>query len=188
MIKNFQHWLNENMEGSEQELADAQNLFDLGIIDRLEFIKAVKKVDPDKWADELFKELVEMHSKNPNSWGMPVRKTSPYNTIEFDLTEVVIMPEEHWTNYEYECLWQEPVRAVIYLDGDTKLELIGSYAREEYDSDEGYGEDEDTIDSTWSYDGEIPIFTLEDIEKILDSYEYQVSDGYYNDEGDWYHD
>ena len=189
MIKGFQQWINENSEASNQETPEIlKHLLDLGMIDSADFAKSIKRVDPTGWIDNLLKDLESRHLAQPDIWGKPVEEKSPYNTVEFTLTDMVIMPSEHYDNYSYELLYAEPILVVIYLDiaGDSSLELRASYANSDFA--EQYGEDEDQYDATWSYNGSIPILEVEDILTIIDGFNSEVNDDTIEDSADWSHD
>ena len=192
MIKRFQEWLNENTEPDKerdlgQEAADIQRLFDLGMIDREQFSREMKSADPVGWLNNLVQELESRHSAEPDIWGKPEVRTSPYHTIEFTISsDMVNMPEQHYNNYYYELLWEEPVTAVIYLDGDTYLELSAVYANpnvEEEDEDE-----DDQYEAIWTYDGPVVISTVEDILTIISGFNDEVDDDTIDDSEDWRHD
>lgn len=193
MIKRFQEWLNESAEpGKErdlgQEAADIQRLFDLGIIDPLEFTRGIKSIDPEGWLNSLVQELESRHSADPGIWGKPEVRTIPYHTIEFTLnSNMVDMPEQHYNNYEYELLWSEPVTIVIYLDGDSHLELRASYVNDDFE--EGiFVDEEDQYDATWSYNGLVPILRVEDILTIIAGFNDEVDSDTIEDSNDWRHD
>ena len=192
MIKRFQEWLNESAEpGKErdlgQEAADIQRLFDLGIIDPLEFTRGIKSIDPEGWLNNLVQELESRHSAEPEIWGKPEIRSRPYHTIEFTLnSNMVDMPEQHYNNHEYELLWSEPVTIVIYLDGDAYLELRASYANEDFE--EEYGNEEDQYDATWTYNGLLPILRVEDILTIIDEFNNEVDNDTIEGSNDWSHD
>ncbi len=192
MIKRFQEWINENTEpGKErdlgQEAVDIQRLFDLGIIDHLEFTRGIKSIDPDGWLNRLVQELESRHSTEPDIWGKPEVQTRPYHTIEFTLnSDMVNMPEQHYNNYGYELLWEEPITVVIYLGGDSNLELRASYANDEFE--EEYGAEEDQYDATWTYNGLLPIFRVEDILTIIEGFNNEVDNDTIENSSDWSHD
>jgi hypothetical protein len=165
-------------------MADAQRLFDLGMMDRSQFSREKKSADPDGWINRLVQELESRHSAEPEAWGKPSVHTSPYRTIEFTLnSDIVNMPEYHYNDYAYRLVWDEPIQAVIYLEGDSWLELRASYANPDFEEDE-----DDSYDATWVYDGEISIFTVEDILTIVDEFNTQVDDDTIEDSEEWRHD
>lgn len=188
MIKGFEDWINENEDGSNQETPDdLQNLLDLGLIDPLDFTRANKRIDPTGWIDRLVQELESRHAAEPDIWGKPVLRPTPYNTLEFTISsDMVNMPEQHYNNYQYTLLYAEPVTVVIYLGGDSYLELRASYANDDFE--EEYGNEEDQYDATWSYNGLLPILKVEDILTIIDGFNNEVDNDTIEDSDDWSHD
>ena len=224
MIKSFSEWINENDSSADHEtLDDLYRLLELGMIDPTEFAMSVKRIDPTgwvkrilglgsvnqaefarsvkatdpaAWTELLLKELEVRHMAEPNIWGKPVHHQTPYNTIEFTLSpDMVNMPMQHYNNYGYELMSDEPVEVVIYLGGDSSLELRANYA----DSDSGYDgyyeedEDDDEDDdhsyyATWSYNGPLPILTVGDILDIIDGFNDEVDEDTIEDSDDWSHD
>ncbi len=189
MIKGFQQWINEHEENSDarQNLEDIQRLFDLGLIDRLDYVRSTKRIDPTGWIDRLLQELESRHTAEPDIWGKPALNQTPYNTIEFTLSsDMVNMPEEHYNNYEYALLWAEPVTVVVYLDEDSHLELRAGYANQDFK--EEYGNEEDQYDATWSYSGQTVIHTIEDILTIISEFNDEIDADTIEDSLVWSHD
>jgi hypothetical protein len=188
MIKGFQQWINENEETPGQETTDdIQRLLDLGLIDRFDYVRSNKRIDPIGWIDRLLQELESRHTAEPDIWGKPALNQTPYNTIEFTLSsDMVNMPEEHYNNYEYALLWAEPVTVVVYLGGDSHLELRASYANQDFE--EEYGNEEDQYDATWSYDGQTVIHTVDDILTIISEFNDEVDSYTIEDSPNWSHD
>jgi hypothetical protein len=195
MIKGFQEWINENEEPSGQlSPGDLQNLLDLGLIDPLEFTRGAKKIDPTGWVDSLLQDLESRHLAEPDIWGKPVVYKTPYNTIEFTLSsDLVNMAQNHYNNYEYERQYDDPVTVVVYLGGDSSLELRALYANRDFeegyeDEDDEDEDDENSYDATWSYNGPISILKVEDILEIIDGFNEEVDDDTIEDTSDWSHD
>lgn len=194
-LKTFKEFINEsenqNIDDSIQSL---KRMVDLGVIDQAELIRFIKSEKSDIWVSDLLKELDELHQKDPVNWGKPSHNTSPYNTIEFDINaDMVNMPENHYNNYEYALLFAEPVTVVVYLDGDSSLELRASYANSEFE--EAYGGDEDDdedsenqYDAVWSYHGNVSILTVEDILTIIDHFNDEADADTLEYSSDWAHD
>ena len=189
MIKGFQEWINENEDGSYQENPDdLQHLLDLGLIDPLDFTRANKRIDPG-WTDRLLQDLESRHLAEPDTWGKPVVYKTPYNTIEFTISsDLVNMPENHYNNYEYELQYDEPVTVVVYLDGDSHLELRALYANQDFEKEYDEDEDENSYDANWSYNGPISILKVEDILEIIDEFNEEVDDDAIENSSDWSHD
>jgi hypothetical protein len=188
MIKGFQAWINENEETPGRETTDdIQRLFDLGMIDRTDFARSKKRVDPAGWVARLLQELEDRHLAEPNIWGKPVLRPTPYNTLEFTLSsDMVNLPEQHYNNYQYFLLWTEPVTVVIYLGGDSYLELRASYANDDFE--EEYGNEEDQYDATWTYYGQTVIHTVDDILTIISEFNDEVDSYTIEDSPNWSHD
>lgn len=188
MIKGFEDWINENEDISNQETSDdLQNLLDLGLIEPFDYVRSTKRIDPTGWVDRLVQELESRHEAEPDTWGKPVLRSTPYNTLEFTISsDMVNMPEQHYNNYQYTLLYAEPVTVVIYLGGDSHLELVTSYANSDFE--EEYGGEEDQYDATWSYYGLLPILKVEDILTIIDEFNNEVDNDTIEDSDDWSHD
>ena len=188
MIKRFQEWINENEEGNNKETPDdLKTLLDLGLIEPSDFARSIKRADPTRWIDRLLQELESRHSAEPDIWGKPVLNQTPYNTIEFTISsDMVNMPEQHYNDYNYIWLYAEPVTVVVYLGGDSHLELRASYANSDFE--EEYGGEEDQYDATWSYYGLLPILTVEGILEIIDDFNNEVDIDTIEDSPNWGHD
>lgn len=188
MIKGFQNWISENAEGNGKETPDdLKTLLNLGLIEPSDFARSTKRIDPTRWVDTLVQELESRHAAEPDTWGKPVLRPTPYNTLEFTISsDMVNMPEEHYNNYQYTLLYAEPVTIVVYLDGDSHLELRASYA--DSDFEEVYGGEEDQYDATWSYYGPLPILTVEGILEIIDDFNTEVDNDTLEDSPNWGHD
>jgi hypothetical protein len=203
-LKTFKEFINEsenqNIDDSIQSL---KRMVDLGVIDQAELVKFIKSKKSDIWVSSLLKELDELHQKDPQNWGKPSHTTSPYNTIEFNInTDMVSMPDNHYNNYEYKLLYTEPVTVVVYLGGDSSLELRASYDNSEFEEaygefEEAYGEDEDDeddedngnqYDAVWSYYGNVSILTVEDILTIIDQFNDEADENTLENSSDWMHD
>lgn len=198
-LKTFKEFINEsenqNIDDSIQSL---KRMVDLGVIDQAELIRFIKSEKSDIWVSDLLKELDELHQKDPRNWGKPSHNTSPYNTIEFDINaDMVNMPENHYNNYEYELVSSEPVTIVVYLDGDSSLELRASYSNSDFeeayggdddDEDDDDEDDENKYDAVWSYYGNVSILAVEDILTIIDQFNDEADENTLEYSSDWAHD
>jgi hypothetical protein len=188
-IKSSRVWESEDSQQSGEKTERHLNrLLGLGLISQQEFEKGIKEIDLQGWADEFYSQLEALCNSEPDKY-LGVKKT---RYASFEAAELTVapglldLPETHYNDWSYQVVDDEPALIVIGLGVESTVEIRALYANHE---DAAYDDDDDgyfDYDGTWIYNGEINIFTVDDLVQVLKSFDSEVALG--DEEGDWYRD